>query len=260
MLGLQNVVHFLVMSMTAGLLWGCSPGEPNSGTEVVSGAQDTAMMELGADTPIANKPWLNPDLAYGSVRDIDGNAYATIQIGKQVWMAENLRTTRYRDGSTIPNVTGNTAWEQLNSGAWCNYDNSPVNDTTYGKLYNWYAAANPLICPQGWHVPTDAEWTVLTCYLGGLQVAGGKMKSTGTQYWDAPNTGATNESGFSGLPGGFRHRGGSFYHLGDHGGWWSATESADYAWGRGLNAEDAAVTRHSLNEKIRGLCLRCVRD
>ena len=138
----------------------------------------------------------------------------------------------------------NTAWSQLNNGAWSNYDNSPANDDAYGKLYNWYAAANPNICPQGWHMPTDAEWTTLTGFLGGSTVAGGKMKTV-SPLWNAPNTGATNASGFSGLPTGFRDDlDGSFVNLGGFGIWWCATESGpDQAWSRGLYDTTTTVYR-----------------
>ncbi|HRH69013.1 MAG TPA: FISUMP domain-containing protein [Flavobacteriales bacterium] len=207
-----------------------------------------------------------------TVTDIDGNVYRTVQIGGQCWMAENLRTATYRDGSDIPNVTGNTAWAQLNSGAWCNYNNSPANDAIYGKLYNWYAASNPNICPQGWHVPTDAEWQQLESALGmpagelgqtglrgGAQNVGGKMKTT--TLWNAPNTGATNESGFSGLPGGIRFfSDGAFSSLGYSGYWWSASESgAETAWFRNLTYDLVGIYRNN-NLKWNGFCLRCVRD
>ncbi|MBL7940899.1 MAG: T9SS type A sorting domain-containing protein [Flavobacteriales bacterium] len=207
-----------------------------------------------------------------TVTDIDGNVYRNVQIGSQCWMAENLRASSYRDGTTIPNVTGNTAWAQLNSGAWCNYDNSPANDAIYGKLYNWYAASNPNICPQGWHVPTDAEWQQLesalgvpagelgqTGPLGGAQNVGGKMKTT--TLWNAPNTGATNESGFSGLPGGIRFfSDGAFSSLGYSGYWWSASESdAENAWFRNLTYDLVWIYRNK-NLKWNGFCLRCVRD
>lgn len=198
----------------------------------------------------------------GTVMDIDGNTYPVVQIGTQCWMAANLKTTRYRDGTTIPNVTDDINWTQLNSGAWSNYDNSPANDATYGKLYNWYAAANLNLCPLGWHVPTDAEWTVLTDYLGGKDVAWGKMKAD-SQLWNEPNSGATNESGFSGLPGGFRNASvGNFRDLGYGGFWWSAWEhGADYAWFRSLyyNYFGAGFGRYN-DDKRNGFCMRCVRD
>jgi uncharacterized protein (TIGR02145 family) len=206
------------------------------------------------------KDWLNPALTYGSVTDIDGNTYATIQIGKQVWMAENLRTTRYRNGDPITNVTDKGMWGGLSSGAWCHYENDPKYEVPYGKVYNWYTVKDPRkVCPTGWHVPTDAEWTVLTDYLGGG--AGGKMKSTGTQYGFSPKTGATNESGFSGLPGGYRsYNGGGFGVLGYVGLWWSASESgAEYAWNRGLSGNNADVARN-YDGKRNGFSVRCLRD
>lgn len=195
-----------------------------------------------------------------AVTDIDGNVYRAVQIGGQCWMAENLRTATYNVGIAIPNVTDSLAWVLLTDGAWCNYNNDFVNDALFGKLYNWYAAANPNICPQGWHVPTDAEWTVLTNYLGGESVAGGKMKAV-SPLWSAPNTGATNESGFSGLPGGGRlYYDGYFYYLGFNGYWWSASESgAESAWYRALDYYDAGIYRNT-NTKRHGFCLRCVRD
>lgn len=207
-----------------------------------------------------------------TVTDIDGNVYRNVQIGGQCWMAENLKTTRNNDGTDIPNVTDNTAWSQLNSVAWCNYDNSPANEATYGKLYNWYAAANPNTCPQGWHVPTDAEWQQLeaalgmpagelgqTGWRGVAQNVGGKMKTT--TLWNAPNTGANNESGFSGLPGGGRANiNGAFSTLGDHGYCWSASESgAELAWYRELYFYAAGVTRSNTSKRL-GFCVRCVKD
>jgi len=213
-------------------------------------ATATRTFVMAAGTVCPNSP---------NVTDIDGNVYASVQIGDQCWMAENLKTTQNRDGTPIPNVTDGTAWSLLSSGAWCNYDNISDYDAIYGKLYNWYAAANPNICPQGWHMPTDAEWTVLTTYLGGDWVAGGKMKAT--TLWNVPNTGATNESGFSGLPGGNRNpNNGYFYLLGNYGNWWSASESgAERAWGRAL-ANDYADVGRNANYKRNGFCLRCVRD
>jgi uncharacterized protein (TIGR02145 family) len=209
---------------------------------------------------------------FGTMTDIDGNIYQTVIIGNQDWMAENLRTTRNRDGSTIPNVTDDTAWTQQNSGAWCNYQNISSNDATYGKLYNWYAAANTNICPQGWHVPTDAEWRQLevalgmptgelgqTGFRGDAQNVGGRMKTT--SLWNSPNTGATNESGFSGLPGGYRiSDNGYFDSLGSNGYRWTASESgAEGAWNRRLGNGNAGISR-GYSSKRMGFCLRCVRD
>ncbi|MBK8503768.1 MAG: fibrobacter succinogenes major paralogous domain-containing protein [Saprospiraceae bacterium] len=139
----------------------------------------------------------------GDVTDIDGNLYRTIKIGTQEWMAENLRTTRYTNGEMISKVNNSTTWPNANYGAWCWYDTSSTYELPYGKLYNWYAVNDGRgLCPTGWHEPTDAEWTTLTDFLGGLSLAGGPMKAAGTAHWKTPNTGATNASGFSGLPGG----------------------------------------------------------
>ncbi len=139
-----------------------------------------------------------------SVTDIDGNIYETVQIGSQIWMKENLRTTKYANGDVIPNVTDGNQWSNLTTGAWSCYSNNNQIQNLFGNLYNWFAVADQRnICPTGWHVPSDVEWITLTDYLGGESVAGGKMKSTAI-YWQSPNQDATNESGFSGLPGGFR--------------------------------------------------------
>ncbi len=145
----------------------------------------------------------NNDLTYGTMTDQDGNTYKTITIGTQTWMAENLKTTKYRNGDPIPNVTDISEWYHLTTGAYCDYINTPGSDVTYGKLYNWHTVADSRnIAPTGWHVPSDAEWAILIEYLGGSDVAGGKLKETGTTHWYNPTTEATNESGFTGLPGG----------------------------------------------------------
>ncbi|MFA4907308.1 MAG: FISUMP domain-containing protein [archaeon] len=162
----------------------------------------------------------------GTVTDIDGNMYRTVRIGSQWWMAENLKVTHYQNGDALPNVTDNAAWFWLNSGAYCNYGNNATNSDTYGRLYNWYAVHDYRnIAPIGWHVPSDVEWQIMVNYfLGGDEVAGGKLKEIGTTHWNSPNYGATNESGFSALPGGERDLGGSYYYIGENGYWWSFTE------------------------------------
>lgn len=131
------------------------------------------------------------------IADADGNTYKIIKIGDQVWTAENLRTTRYNDGTEIPLVTDYTAWTNLTTPAYAWTNNDIGNKSVYGALYNWFAVKTCKLCPSGWHVPTDAEWTILENHLGGISVAGGKMKETGTEHWFAPNTDATNESGFT---------------------------------------------------------------
>jgi uncharacterized protein (TIGR02145 family) len=195
----------------------------------------------------------------------------SVVIGAQTWTSKNLDITTYRDGTPIPQVTDPTQWQNLTTGAWCYYNNDPANGTTYGKLYNWYAVAgihdnddntpNKILAPTGWHVPTDAEWSTLTTYLG--EVAGGKMKATGTSQWLTPNTGATNSSGFSGLPGGYRHYGQGFLEIKSGGYWWCSSEintSINYAWSRSLfNNTDSAYSLDSGYE-AHGYSVRCLKD
>jgi len=201
------------------------------------------------------------------VIDIDGNVYKIVKIGTQWWMAENLRTTTYRNGVTIPNVTDNSQWGSLTTGAWAYYNNDASNDGNYGKLYNWYAVNDSRgLCPEGWRVPSDADWTTLVNYLDGSEVAGGKMKSQRTApdphpRWDSPNTGATNESGFSGFPGGFRSSI-AFAHFGYAGFWWSSTEIVGdpiRAFSRVLSHDQSSVARGSHAKQL-GFSIRCVRD
>jgi uncharacterized protein (TIGR02145 family) len=199
------------------------------------------------------------------VSDIDGNTYKTVQIGTQVWMAENLKTAKYNDGITIPNVTYFTQWTNLTTGAWVYYNNDVANNAKYGKLYNWCAVSkttngNKNICPTGWHVPTDAEWTVLTGYLGGESISGGKMKEVGTTSWISPNTGATNTSLFTGLPGGNRNDDGNYSNIGYFGSWWSSTEfSTNDAWVCYLYYGLGGAYRNSFNKR-NGFSVRCLRD
>ena len=190
----------------------------------------------------------------------------TIVIGTQQWMEKNLDVMTYRDGTVIPQVTSDAAWAALTTGAWCWYNNDPLNGAIYGKLYNWYAVNDARgLAPQGWHIPTDAEWTTLDNLLGGYLVAGGKMKTTGTTIWTTPNTSATNESGFAGLPGGYRRNNGSFYEVGSFGYWWSATEDDStnvwYAWYRYLYYNDGYLIRSNFKKgKLYGFSVRCLRD
>jgi uncharacterized protein (TIGR02145 family) len=211
----------------------------------------------------------NPAKTYGSMTDQQGNVYKTIVIGSQEWMAENLKTSIYRNGEAIANVTDDNQWVGLTTGAWCYYNNDSQYECPYGKLYNWYAVADPRnVCPTGWHVPTDAEWSILINYLDPIadggnnypNIAGGKLKSTGLQYWLSPNQDATNESGFSGLPAGYRFYVGVFSYIGDYGIWWSSTESdAGSAWARGLYDDYGGAFRN-YNDKDFGFSVRCLRD
>ena len=195
---------------------------------------------------------------FAACTDFDNNNYASVQIGTQTWMAENLKTTHYKNGTPIPNVIDSVAWAGLNTGARCYYNNDSASyASTYGALYNWYTVNTGNLCPIGWHVPSDAEWTTLTTYLGGESVAGGKLKAT--TLWSSPNTGATNSSGFTALPGGLRTYPGTYGNFG-FGYWWSSTESntAD-AWYRGMGYGSGTVGRHSYH-KNDGYSVRCLRD
>jgi uncharacterized protein (TIGR02145 family) len=137
------------------------------------------------------------------VTDIDGNVYNTVTIGDQVWMAENLKTTKLNDGTSISNAIDNIAWASLSTPGYCWFINNRATYEIYGALYNWYAVYTDKLCPTGWHVPSNSEWTTLTDHLGGAEVAGGKLKESGSSHWASPNTGATNVTGFTALPGGY---------------------------------------------------------
>ena len=205
--------------------------------------------------------WIFHTVASGStgiVTDIDGNIYNTITIGTQVWMVENLKTTKYRNGDLISNVEGETAWSNLTTGAYCNYGNDVNNATTYGRLYNWYAVNDSRkIAPTGWHVATDAEWTTLTNFVGGESVAGAKLKSkTG---WNSNGNG-TDDYGFTAFPGGYRSLGGSFLSLVNIGDWWSSNESSSNgALERTMYYDDNRVISASANKR-KGLSVRCIKD
>jgi len=157
--------------------------------------------------------------------DADNNHYPVVVIGTQIWMAENLKTTKYQNGDSVPNVSDNMAWQNLSSGAYCNYLNVGTYAAIFGKLYNWHVVSDVRnIAPPGWHVPTNDEFNILTTYLGGLNDAGGKLKETGTTHWLSPNPGATNESGFTALPAGFRASSSTYYYMGSTGMLWSSSE------------------------------------
>jgi uncharacterized protein (TIGR02145 family) len=196
-----------------------------------------------------------------TVVDYDGNVYDTVVIGSQVWLKENLKTTHYNNGIPIPNVTDMGTWGSLTTGARCYYDNDSVGyDSVYGSLYNFYAVKDASgLCPEGWHVPADAEWTALENFLGGSGIAGGKMKESGTLHWLPPNAGATNSSGFTGLPGGMRTQANIFQTIGENGLWWSSTAYGSLAWSRYLWYMNAGVDRNP-TPKTLGLSIRCMKD
>jgi uncharacterized protein (TIGR02145 family) len=206
----------------------------------------------------------NPNLTYGTVSDIEGNIYKTIQIFSQIWMAENLKVTKYQNGDLIGTTTRYADYDISNEISpkyqWAYYgDESNVN--TYGRSYTWFAVTDRRnVCPTGWHVPTLIEWTTLTTYLGGYGVAEDKLKETGTTNWLAPNKGATNSSGFTALPSGFRSSNGAFNLVGQIGGWWSSTESSTtYAYYPYILYDYGIVFRSDTNKKT-GFSVRCLKD
>jgi uncharacterized protein (TIGR02145 family) len=197
----------------------------------------------------------------GKITDIQRNVYKTVKIGDQWWMAENLKSTKYNDGQNIPKITDNTEWINLSSQAYCWYNNDISNKDTYGALYNWFTIRNGNLCPTGWHVPSDSEWLTLINFCGGEAVAGEKLKDTGTKLWIYPNTGATNQSGFTALPSGDRiGADGSFYNIGGYAIYWSSDEATfTLAINRVLVFDDTNF-RIGYDNKTAGFSVRCLKD
>jgi len=196
--------------------------------------------------------------------DIDGNSYRTVQIGDQVWMAENLRTTRYNDGTPIARVEYYDEWAELTLPAYCWYNNDSLNGEAYGALYNGYVIESGKLCPDGWHVPADEDWSALETTLGGPEVAGGALKEVGTDAWKTPNTGASNKSGFTALPGGYRSYNGTFNLVRTYGFWWSSSLKSWYSAPprflyREILYNDQIVLR-DIAEHKNGLSVRCVKN
>jgi uncharacterized protein (TIGR02145 family) len=198
---------------------------------------------------------------YGTITDIDGNEYNNVTIGNQTWMVENLKTTRLNDGAPVPQVEDQARWAGLTTPAMCWYKNEEESfKDIYGALYNWYVVNTGKLCPAGWHVPSDAEWTELAKYLGGEEIAGGKLKEAGIVYWVEPNAGATNESGFSAFPGGFRYYDGKFFDFGFSGYWWTSGEySPTRAYFRFLYYSEIILYRFNNNKK-NGFSVRCLKN
>jgi len=210
----------------------------------------------------------------GTVKDIDGNVYKTVLIGSQTWMAENLKTTKYNDGTRIPNVTDGKLWGKLTTGAYYGlYNDATTQKGPLGALYNWYAVETGKLCPTGWHVASDEEWTTLHNYLGGYQIAGGKLKDTDTTYWIGPNTGATNESGFTALACGYLDPdNGLFLLLRRAAFWWTSTYEPGPAlfqaykdqqagpWFRVIFDNQSSIKKNNYSQKTTGYSVRCVKD
>lgn len=195
-----------------------------------------------------------------TVTDVDGNVYNIVSIGTQCWLKENLKVTHYKNGTPIPIIANNSNWQTATSGACCNYNNSASNSQTYGKLYNYYAVADPAgLCPNGWHVPTDGEWTTMIDYLGGGGVAGGALKEVGISHWSSPNFGATNSSGFTALGGGRRYDDGTYGAIKDEGSWWTSSPGGVYAFSVGISNNSTGIGS-SVVPRPFGYSIRCVHD
>jgi uncharacterized protein (TIGR02145 family) len=240
--------------------------QSGNGVRGISSSGDTLYLDNGKSIIIPGISQAN------KAKDGSGNYYSEVIIGAQIWMAENLRTTKYNDGTDIPLITGINQWgdntnnkTQLPMMCWYDNDQTKYTANKFGALYNWYAInpstnGNKNVCPLGWHVPNNAEWTTLSTFLGGSSVSGGKMKSVGTLYWSSPNTDATNSSGFTALPGGFRFLNGYFEGVGVNSFWWSSTE---------INSANAANLVLDFNNgfsnfgnspKENGFSIRCIKD
>jgi uncharacterized protein (TIGR02145 family) len=209
------------------------------------------------------KPFVDHTGETGTVTDIDGNSYATIGIGSQIWMAENLKVTKYRNGATLPEVQDNNQWKNLATGAYCSYNNNTGFSAVYGLLYNWHAVNDQRnLAPEGWHIPTDEEWDILINWLGGDSTAGGKLKEAGTAHWALPNAGATNISGFSALPGGWRLNMGDFFYSNTNGYWWTKSNDflpGSFAYAYGLLSDSTNIVSYATIQNF-GLSVRCIKN
>ena len=233
-----------------------------SGTTITVACFVESVSYTGASRTIVVAPGTNRvDFWLNAASDADGNSYSAVAIGSQIWMGENLKVTHFSGGAEIPNINVDDAWVGLFSPAYCWYgNNEETYKDTYGALYNWYTVETGTLCPTGWHVPTNAEWTTLTTILGGGTVAAGKLKESGTSHWNSPNTGATNQSGFTALPGGMRWFDvGSFNGLTSVGSWWSSTDSSTtYAYSRDLMYDNSYMGSSAPMKQ--GFSVRCIND
>jgi uncharacterized protein (TIGR02145 family) len=215
----------------------------------------------GCDT---SEPNLNPDYTgqIGQLSDIQGNVYKTIGLGSQIWMAENLKTTLFNDSSQIPVITNDSVWAKLQSSGCCWYNNDSIlYNNIYGSLYNFYAVNSRLLCPTGWHVPDDSDWKTLESFLGGSDIAGGKLKDYYKPYWKEPNPCFENNYGFYALPGGERlNYTGGFFQIGESGFWWTKTEKDIFdAYSRSMSCQDKSLRTYEISKK-RGCSVRCIKD
>lgn len=237
--------------------------EPGTTYFVRAYAKNSIGISYGEDVEFSTRTFPFPSVCedYPSVTDVEGNIYATVQIGEQCWMAENLKTTQFNDGSDIPNVTENSEWANLDDAAYCWYHNDYDNyGNIYGALYNSYAVQTEMLCPDGWRVPTTLEWEEMIEYLGGYSVAGAVLKDTGTQHWEAPNSNATNEVGFFALPGGERdYNSGAFQDVRKGAFWWTWMPTpGSKSWAKYV-PYDSDFIHSGYTDKESGLSVRCIK-
>jgi len=262
--GLKVLIHMLVIVMMTSIL----------ATLITSCEPDTAGPVIEDPTVVM----FNPDLVYGTVTDIDGNVYKTITLDSVTWMAENLRTTKYSNGDPITEVTDSLKWAALKTQAYCSYNNAKNADTldVYGRLYNFYSVLDVRnIAPEGWHVADTSDWRKLMDYLVSPSIAGGKLKEAGTAHWTEFNTDATNETGFTALPAGYRQdinakskigdstyvfRAGSFYNLGNSANFWTGTnKNSTDAYGYNILKSGSGCYKIVYKKKL-GFSVRCVKN
>ena len=210
------------------------------------------------------EPVLDPDYTgqTGQISDIQGNVYKTIGIGSQIWMAENLRTTKLNNGTLIPQVKSDSIWDFNPHIAFCWYNNDSIyNAKIYGALYNFYTVRTGLLCPVGWHIPQDSDWTILANFLGGNEKAGGKLKDYYTSYWNDPNVCLANDYGFAALPGGKRSSYlGKFSSIRDKGYWWTSTSKNDFnAYAKAMYNYNTSISGFE-SSNGNGYSIRCIKD
>ena len=241
-------------------LTGLTPGTMYYFRVKVAGSSSTlysSVSSFATTNPKESAITFNTGLTYGSVVDIDNNVYKTIIIGAQTWMAENLKTTRYNNGTAIQFVPDASTWTTTASPAYCWYKNDSV---VYGALYNWYAISAGNICPTGWHVPGDVEWATLTTSLGGDSIAGGKLKETGIVHWLTPNSNSTNETGFTALGGGYVNIIGNYGNMNRSGYWWSSTEASSVDGYYSFMSYNTRNVSRNNGSKSSGFSVRCLKN